>query len=396
MTQKQSANRWVVLAVLFAARSTMALQYQSVAAVSPLYMERFGVSLADVGALIGIYLAPGVAFALPGGLLGRRFGDRAVVLFGMGLMMAGAVLMALVDGWTAQMVGRLLAGVGGVLLNVLMTKVVADTFSGRELATAMGIFVNSWPVGIGLGLVVLPWFGGGAPLVWMQVFLAAAILAGALALYLFVPDRRRRAAMPPAERLRGDALTAAVLAGLIWGLLNVGLAMFFAFGPALLVERGWDLTAASGATSLVLWTAAVAIPLGGYVADKTGRHDLLMYLTFAGCALVLAALPVAGSVTALFVLGGIFGSLSAGSVMALPAQALSAGNKATGMGVFFMMYYASMWVGPWLAGVLADAAGTAGAAFGLGAVAMIGCMIALFAFRRTLLRRAPAAANRRG
>ena len=70
-------NRWSILAVLFVVRATMAFQFQSVAAVAPLLGNAFGVSIADIGVLIGLYFAPGVALALPGGAIGQKFGDRA-------------------------------------------------------------------------------------------------------------------------------------------------------------------------------------------------------------------------------------------------------------------------------------------------------------------------------
>ncbi|MGE4610989.1 MAG: hypothetical protein AAED33_06295 [Paracoccaceae bacterium] len=59
-------NRWVILATLFFARLTMAFQFQAVAAISPLIMEAHGLNLANIGLLIGIYLAPGVIVAIPG------------------------------------------------------------------------------------------------------------------------------------------------------------------------------------------------------------------------------------------------------------------------------------------------------------------------------------------
>ena len=58
-------NRWAILAVLFAVRLTMGFQFQSVAAVAPLLERELGVSLADIGVLIGLYFTPGVALALP-------------------------------------------------------------------------------------------------------------------------------------------------------------------------------------------------------------------------------------------------------------------------------------------------------------------------------------------
>jgi len=41
--------------------------------------------------------------------------------------------------------GRLVAGAGGVILSVQMTKMLTDWFAGHEIATAMAIFVNLGP-----------------------------------------------------------------------------------------------------------------------------------------------------------------------------------------------------------------------------------------------------------
>src|SRR3954451_7855767 len=112
----------------------MAFQFQSVAAVAPLLGTKFGVSLADIGLLIGLYFTPGVAIALPGSAIGRKFGDKPAVAFGLALMLAGSLAMAVSDAWGWQIAGRLIAGSGGVLLNVLMTKMLTDWFAGREIA----------------------------------------------------------------------------------------------------------------------------------------------------------------------------------------------------------------------------------------------------------------------
>ena len=90
-------NRWGNLAVLFVVRLSMAFQFQSVAAVAPLLGTNFGVSLADIGLLIGLYFTPGVALALPGGAIGQRFGDKSAVLVALALMLIGGLAMALSD-----------------------------------------------------------------------------------------------------------------------------------------------------------------------------------------------------------------------------------------------------------------------------------------------------------
>ena len=83
--------RWRCLAALTLARAAMGFQFQSIAAVAPLICDGLGLDKTQLGWLIGLYLLPGVAFALPGGLLGRRFGDKRLVLVGLALMGIGGL-----------------------------------------------------------------------------------------------------------------------------------------------------------------------------------------------------------------------------------------------------------------------------------------------------------------
>ena len=71
-------------------------------------------------------------------------------------MIAGGLVMAFAPTWHWQIAGQIVGGIGGVVLNVVMSKMVTDWFAGKEIATSMAIFVNSWPAGIALCLFVLP------------------------------------------------------------------------------------------------------------------------------------------------------------------------------------------------------------------------------------------------
>jgi hypothetical protein len=55
---KALRNRWGIPVALFLVRLTMGIQFQSIAAVAPLLGRDFGVSLADIGLLIGLYFTP--------------------------------------------------------------------------------------------------------------------------------------------------------------------------------------------------------------------------------------------------------------------------------------------------------------------------------------------------
>ncbi|MEM6944373.1 MAG: MFS transporter, partial [Pseudomonadota bacterium] len=78
---------------------------------------------------------------------------------------------------------------------------------------------------------------------------------------------------------------------------------------------------------------------------------------------------------------GLVGGLPAGPIMSLPAGVLPAPVRAEGMGVFFTLFYAGTVGGPLLAGWLGQVAGTASAAFALGAVMVAACAPALLATR---------------
>lgn len=116
-------------------------------------MEDLGIGHSQVGTLIGLYMLPGVVIALPVGILIKRFDVKLISSGGLLLMAGGAVLLALADAFPAAVTGRAISGVGSVLLNVVITKMVTDQFAGKEIRTGLAIMLASWPFGIALGLV---------------------------------------------------------------------------------------------------------------------------------------------------------------------------------------------------------------------------------------------------
>jgi MFS family permease len=382
-------NRWNVLILLFAVRLSMAFQFQSVASMSPVIMKAYGVGLGDIGLLISLYLAPGIAFALPGGEIGRRFGDKRVVLFGLIFMVAGGLLMAFAPTWHWQIAGRIVAGIGGVVLNVLMSKMVTDWFAGKEIATAMAIFVNSWPAGIALCLFLLPAIAaakGVATALSLTSAFCALGLALLAALYRTPSQPKPAATVPSASWPLPPAIQAMVVAGSIWGLFNAAIGMVFGFGTTLLVERGWDLAAAGSATSLVLWIVSISVPFGGFLADRTSKHIEIMLIGFALFAVALLTATRTDAVIPAFVALGLAGGLSAGPIMSLPARVLTPPVRAIGMGIHFTLFYTFVVAAPIVAGILSTRNGTAGTAFDFGAFMLALCFPAYWAFDRLAAR----------
>ena len=372
-------NRWGILAVLFIVRTTMAVQFSSLGAIAPLLSIELGFSIADVGILIGIYHAPGIALAIPGGVFGQRFGDKTTVLGSLTLMFAGGVLMALAPSWPLQITGRFVAGAGAVMLSVVLTKMLTDWFAGKETATAMAIFISSWPIGIALSLSLLPLlgtrFGVSAVHLGVAAFIGSCMLLLRIC-YRAPPDTAQ--SQHVSRHLGRGVIVAVVTAGLIWGFFNVGFAMIFSFGPSMLVEHGWSIAAAGSAISIVLWVSAVIVPLGGFLADRFRCPQQIIVVSCVVFGALLLALSRSGAVIATVIALGAISGLPAGSIMSLPAKMLQPGTRAIGMGLFFTGFYVCMMLGPAAAGAIGKWSGSAASALEFGAAMIFACPMLLW------------------
>jgi MFS family permease len=372
----------------------MGFQFQSVAALGPLLTANATISHAELGALIGIYLLPGALFAIPGGWLGKRFGDRRVVSTGLAMMTLGGALLALSEVYEILLFGRLISGLGAVLLNVLVTKMVTDWFAGHRITTAMGILISSWPLGIAIALLTMGPLQAAIGLK-LTFFVPVALCAIALLLIATLySDPPQSAPAPigsnePAKgKLTAYELVGVLLAGCVWCLYNVAFILPLSFGPGLLLTKGMTLNSAGAIVSLASWLCIPALSIGGLVAERIGRPVPTMLITFAAVAVLLWMIPYSSFYITTFAAIGIVFGPAGGLIMALPAQVLHKENRAIGMGIFFTVYYVGMGIFPAIAGYLRDVTQNTAAPFVLAIVAIAGAALALLGLRMMQIRHA--------
>lgn len=383
------SNRWLMLLVLFLARTTMAYQFQTIASIGPILVDEWKVDFTWLGTLIGLYMLPGMIFSVPSGLIGQRFGAKRVVLAGLALMAIGGVMTGS-HVFEVALAGRLISGIGGVIMNVIMTKMVADWFAHREVVAAMSILVASWPLGLALGLITFPAIasmGQWPPVMYSAV---AVIIVSFVLVALIYRD-------PPdiAGLLEGKfqiALTSrewllVLIAGLIWGAYNVAYIVMISFLPALLIARGYLLTEAGRTVSVLGWAMIFTVPIGGFLAQRLKWLNLFMAGSLIITALAGALLPFTSYFLPAFAVVAVIAGIPAGLIVSLPAEALSPHNRAVGMGVFFTCYYIAMAVMPAVAGRVRDLFASPAApvlfAAGMMVMAVVGLALFRLAQRRT-------------
>jgi MFS family permease len=375
------SSRWVALALIFVTRTSMGIQFQSIGSVAPLLVADIGMSYAQLGMLIGLYLLPGVVLALPGAVIGQRVGDRRALMLSLAIMLAGGLLTAWSAGFGGAAAGRLLSGAGAVLMNILLVKITADWFDGREMATAMAVMLTAWPVGLGLATATL---GGLAMATSWRTALVVASGAAAVGLVLVAGVLRDAPARAPAgarASLPARDLGLAITSGVAWGAFNASLVAVIAFGPAMLVTRGVSLAQAGFEVSLAIWVTILSVPLGGVLSDRMRRTDAFIVAGSLAAAALLLALPTIPGAAVSLVLVGVLIGAAAGPLTSLLPRALAPERLATGLGLSYTAYYVVMAIAQPVAGRLRDVTGDPSTPIRFAAVAMAVTVLGLIAFR---------------
>jgi predicted MFS family arabinose efflux permease len=351
--------RWRILGLLFLARVGLGFQFQTVASVGDDLIVAFGLSYADIGFLIGLFMAPGLFLAIPAGYWGRYISDRMMVVLGLcALALGGTASSFATDSWTIG-IGRIFAGAGFLFTTLYFTKMVADWFEGREIATAMSILVMSWPFGIAMGQVGHAWLA--QTYGWQVPFQAASAycLIAALAVFLLYrpPHDLPDATGGPRVSLTGQEWRLILFAATAWGVFNAAYVTYLAFAPKVLEGHGQSAIAAAGIISVGSWIMIFSGAACGQFVDRFGGRTNVLSVCMGGAIVALLLLGLPGAGVGASILFGLIGMAPAGVIMAMAGQAMRPQVRAFGMGIFFTVYYAIMWITPPVAGAILDATG---------------------------------------
>jgi predicted MFS family arabinose efflux permease len=386
-------SRWTILAVLSLIRLSFGYQFQSMAALAPAVSRDLGIDQAAAGTLIGLYWASGVLVALPGGWLGQRFGDKPMVLAGGAATVLGGLLCALGESYAALAAGRVIAGLGGIVMNIMAVKMATDWFAGREIGFAFGCLFGSFPLGIALGLALQAPLAEeiGWPAVMLTTAALGALVVAAVALVYRAPARAAAAApAQPARGFLGGAQIALIsAAGIGLALYNGSFLVYVSYAPVLLVSSGFGVVQAGLVLAAASALSTLFLPLGGHLADRLRSPRAVLFAGVAGFVICVALLPAAAASQSLLAVAAIavaisaLGAMPISPMVSLPSEALPAERRALGLGLFYTWFYLGAAASPALGGWLYERTGTPAApiylnaALGLVTLALYGVFVFL-------------------
>ena len=150
------SRRWLVLAVGTAAQATQAAVLSGLAVLAPSLQHRFGLTLGEVGLLLGSCGAGAIATMLPWGLAADRFGERVTAAIGLTGAAAGLAGAAAAGSFWLLLVALAFAGAFGASTQSATGRAVTGWFSREQRGLALSIRQTAIPIGGLAAGVVLP------------------------------------------------------------------------------------------------------------------------------------------------------------------------------------------------------------------------------------------------
>jgi len=327
-------RRWVVLfAGMVAMTAGCTFQY-GLAYLIPAFRAE-GLSLEQGGILVACPTAGLLLTLVAWGAAADRWGERLVL--GVGLALAGAVLLAAatVHGTVALGVCLAAAGAAGASVYAASGRLILGWFPARQRGLAMGIRQSAQPLGVAVAALALPSIGAhGRPaaLAFLGSFcLAAAVLVAAA---VRDPARPPRHAQPPGRspyrRDPGpsglDGISPAGTSGagtggggtrtVLWrihaasALLVVPQFAVATFALVFLVDAHGLGPVMAGRLLAIAQACGAFSRLGaGVWSDRVGSRMRPMRLLAVATALILAALAAGAAVRAPWAIAALFAAV---------------------------------------------------------------------------------------
>ncbi|MFN2483486.1 MAG: MFS transporter [Candidatus Limnocylindria bacterium] len=349
----------------------------------PLHVDRLGGSVADAGLITGIRFGLGTFFSLPFGALGDAWGSRRSLFVATGAV-ATINLVPLLAEPTGSLVPLYIWAVASGLATSLffpsLSAFVGGASAGRSSGSAFGWVTLFTHAGTASGPLV-------AGFLWDTAGVAAAYLAAAgiaalalLAPMWVAPAVRRPIDLGGIRSAVGAVARDHAIVGAWIAALGIGLPWGAVFGVFPLFGGSIGLTAASigvvlGFQSLV--NGASRVPLGLTIDRLRVPTQAMALSTLAyGAAVALLGLQRT-AVGAAIVLGvGVVAlAFTLMMVQVVISERAPSRLRATGLGGYNSALSAGLGLGPFIAGVAADAGGF-GIGFGAVAAAATVCAAA--------------------
>jgi FSR family fosmidomycin resistance protein-like MFS transporter len=284
----------------------------------PLFVEKLGLSLTQVGLIAGINRFLAFIVQPSVGYLADRYPTRAFTMVGLLLPVVFIPLSGIAQGFWTLLAVIAIGSIGSSMFHPAVTGMV-PLYAGNKAGLSMSIFNTGGTLAFGVGPLFITWYAAQYGLAALPATMVLGLLV-AVYLYLTLPS-------PPNEGLGkngfleaireslGDAWRPIALIWLVMVLRAVVGQSFMTFMPVLFVQEGFSLVSAGTLFSLFTVAGTVSGLAAGAISDRIGfkpvfylTHGLmtpvlLLFLQLSGAWVYAGAALAGGIVLATLPLG---------------------------------------------------------------------------------------------
>lgn len=368
----------------------------------PLLRAEFGVSYAALGGLMTVIYATSGLAQLPVGALVDRIGAFAVLACGLGLLAAATGLMALAPGYGALVALAAVIGLGHSVFHPADYAIMSATIEASRMGRAFSLHTFTGHLGSAVAPATVLFLA--AAMGWRNALMLVGIAGMIIVAVMLVRRDLLRIDAPTSPRggktaadgWRGwrPLLTAPMLLFFVFfvitSMTSSGISAFSV--AALSTFHDMKLAVAGMALTAYLFASSGGVLIGGQLADRTERHDLMAagaFLVAAGAMVLIGTVGLAAS--AILGLMALMG-LMQGSVRPARDMMVRAATPGDAVGRAFAFVTTGMAVGgavaPILFGWLVDRGGPQWIFYLLAGFLLAGAVIVLVAHGRVRANRA--------
>jgi MFS family permease len=372
----------------------MAVSQEALTILLPLYMLEIGASPAFAALVVGLRGVGILLFDVPAGMLVARFGDKPVLLGGLGLILTGFALLSVTTEPLLIGFAALSLGTGHAAWMLGRQSYLADVCTANELGRAIAAMAGLQRGGALIGPVAGGALAGvaGFP-VALAVGAVSAVLAGATVLAFARavpphanPDASLKGTLAVLRDQRGVLATAGGSALVLQLMRATRQLLVPLFGQAV----GLDVTTIGLVYSLSTVVDIALFYPSGVLADRRGRKWSAVP-SMAFYALGLALLPLVSgfySLLAVAMLLGFANGIGTGVVMIIGADlARASGRHGQFLGLWRLIGDVGISGAPFLVGTVVKAAGLAAASLTVAGFGVVGALVMALVVVETLRSR---------
>jgi MFS family permease len=316
-----------------------------VGAVLALIGTSLAANPAQLGLVLGAFLAGVGIFQVPAGIVDLRIGSRRTALSGLVVMGAASVASAFSTQILDLIAFRFIAGVGAAFFFSPALSLVASYFPPGQRGPVIGLYNGGFSLGGAVGLVLGAQIG--LRYGWQYALGLGGVALLALVAYnwIVLPKEPATRAVRDYSEV-GHAVRRVILSRSIWA-LSLGLAGFWAAVYivaqdfvlfAATTHAIWGTQSAANLVTIFILMSFPGGPLGGWLGERGWDRRTVLAVFAVAAGLMVVAIPFLGfyPTAALFVFMGLFEGVAFAILYLIPSYLSESRAEGLALGVAFV------------------------------------------------------------